>query len=71
MLLLCLRPRTSTIPSESVVSFLDDYMATCEGDAARDRDPEYRTLRAQLLEFGAETPLRPLDRWDEIVPATR
>jgi GNAT superfamily N-acetyltransferase len=62
MLLICLDPWRESVPRDSVLAFLDEYMLEAEGSKARTTDVEYLDLRAQVDAWPDEVPLWPLSR---------
>lgn len=62
LLLLALRTRDSGLPSAALGAFLDDNITACEGDTARDTDPDYRSLRDRVTAWPPTAPLWPLSR---------
>ncbi|WP_460406282.1 GNAT family N-acetyltransferase [Actinophytocola sediminis] len=66
LLLISLRTREAGLPSAGLTRFLDDNIAACEGEQARDHDPAYRALRDTVTAWPAHAPLWPLSRLTEL-----
>jgi GNAT superfamily N-acetyltransferase len=60
MLLICLDPWRESVPKDTVLAFLDEYMKAAEGSGASTADAEYLGLRAQVDAWPDKVPLWPL-----------
>jgi GNAT superfamily N-acetyltransferase len=60
MVLICLDPWRESVPTDSVLAFLDEYMEAAEGPEVRTADPEYLDLRGQVNAWADAVPLWPL-----------
>lgn len=69
MLLICLDPWRESVPKDSVLAFLDEYMQEAEGSDASTADPEYLDLRAQVDAWPEEVPLWPLSKVSQLPAA--
>lgn len=66
MFLICLDPELEAIPTVSLLNFLDEYIASCEGEEIKQTDPEYLALCDQVQAWSEKIPLWPLSRADEV-----
>jgi GNAT superfamily N-acetyltransferase len=69
MLLICLDPWRESVPTDSVLAFLDEYLEAAEGPEARAADPEYQDLRGQVNAWPGEVPLWPLSHVNQLPTA--
>ena len=60
MLLISVDAHLDGVPATALTAFLDEYIETYEGTAARESDPEYLALRAEVIALGPSVPLQPL-----------
>jgi GNAT superfamily N-acetyltransferase len=60
MLLICLDPWRESMPKDTVLAFLDEYMKAAEGIEVSTADAEYLSLRGQVDAWPEEVPLWPL-----------
>lgn len=66
LFLICLDPELEVVPAASLLTFLDEYIAFCEGEKTGRADPEYLALCNQVRAWSGEIPLWPLSRADEV-----
>lgn len=69
MFLICLDPWRESVPKDSVLAFLDEYMEAAEGPKARTADPEYLDLRGQVDAWPGDVPLWPLSHVNQLPAA--
>jgi GNAT superfamily N-acetyltransferase len=69
MFLICLDPWRESMPKDTVLAFLDEYMETAEGPEITTTDPEYLDLRSQVDAWPDEIPLWPLSRATQLPAA--
>jgi hypothetical protein len=66
MLLVCLDAGYESVPKDTVLAFLDQYLKSEEGFDVSTADAEYLDLRAQVNAWPDEIPLWPLSRVTEL-----
>ncbi len=66
LLLICLDPGLEEVSTASLLTFLDEYFALCEGEWVKQRDPEFLALCNQVRAWSEKIPLWPLSRVDDV-----
>lgn len=66
MVLICLHTREAGVPSKGLARFLDDYVGSCEGETAKNTDPDYRAMRDRITSWPDLVPTWPMSRLNDI-----
>ncbi|MFC0040046.1 N-acetyltransferase [Actinomadura rayongensis] len=65
LLLISLDRDAQSVPVDALTLFLDEYIESYEGPAAREGDENYLALRAETVAWGDAVPVRPISRLDD------